>query len=144
VKQKPSNWLVLGNSYSYNAGSLTVLENGGFRHPVDDEAYGIAGKDEGWVASPSRHILLHEPPARPYSCGDTPVYWYQWHFSSRGSEFTIPGNAPGRYISPIAFVDGHVKSHDFTRALTEDVSHPYEATAEWVWYKAADGADQIR
>lgn len=144
VKQKPSNWLILGNSYSYNAGSLTTVGGGtGFRHPVDDPAYGIAGKDEGWVSSPVRHILMHEPPARPYSCGSQ-VYWYQWHFASAGNEFTDPKAAGGRFVSPILFVDGHVKNTDFTRALTADPSYPYETTAEWMWYKSTDGSGENR
>jgi len=141
-KQKPSNWLVLGNSYSYNAGGLTPVSGSGFKHPVDDAEYGIAGKDEGWVSSPVRHILMYEPPARPYSCGG-PVYWFQWHFASGGNEFTDPKAATGKFISPILFVDGHVKNVDFTRALTLDPSYPYETTAEWMWYKSTDGSGDI-
>lgn len=142
-KQKPSNWAVLGNSYSYNAGGLTEVVSNGFKHPVDDADYGIAGKDEGWVSSPVRHILMYEPPARPYSCGG-PVYWFQWHFATGANEFLDPKAASGRFVSPIVFVDGHVKNIDFTRALTADPSYPYEATAEFMWYKPTDGSGELR
>ena len=36
------------------------------------------------------------------------------------------------------FVDGHVKDHNFTRALTVDPYYPYEPAADWMWYKPAD------
>jgi len=137
AKQSPSNYDTIGCSYSYNAGSLTVIGGGGFRHAVDDAALGLAGKDEGWVPNPSLFILSHEPPARPYSCG-AEVKWYLWHFASGATEVSDPKRASGRFVSPVLFVDGHVKQHDFTRSLTTDPAYPYEPTSDWVWYKAAD------
>jgi len=64
--------------------------------------------------------------------------WFQWHQSVRGTEFLDPKVAPGRFISPILFVDGHTAAHNFTKSLADDPLYPYEPTADWVWYKPAD------
>jgi prepilin-type processing-associated H-X9-DG protein len=136
AKQVPSNYDTLGCSYSYNAGSLTTVAGGGYRTTPADEALGLASKDDSWVPNPSLYILAHEPPARPYAdCGGT-VYWFQWHMAGGGNQFSDVRAAAGRYVSPVLFVDGHVKQHDFTRALTADPAFPYEPTGEWIWYKS--------
>jgi prepilin-type N-terminal cleavage/methylation domain-containing protein len=138
AKLTPSNFKAVGNSYQYNSGPLTLLSGGGFRElgsPNLRET--IGGQSEGWVAEPSKFILLHEPPARIYGCLGTGPRWFQWHFSSAGpAEFVDPRTAPARFRSPILFTDGHVKDHNFTRALTLDPLHPYEATGDWRWYQA--------
>ena len=136
-KQVPSNYDTLGCSYSYNAGSLTVPAGGGFRHAVEDEALGLANKDEGWVPNPSLFILAHEPPARPYGCTEG-IRWYQWHFASGTTEIRDPQAANGRFVSPVLFVDGHTRQHDFTKSLTANPLYPYEAAPDWMWYKQAD------
>ena len=135
VKQKPSNFDTIGCSYSYNAGSLTVLSGGGFKKTPDDADVGLAGKPDSWVPAPSLYILVHEPPARIYGCANSPPYWYNWHLAGGGSEFTDPRRATGKFVSPVVFGDGHAKQTDFTKALTTDPLFPYEATDEWVWYK---------
>jgi prepilin-type N-terminal cleavage/methylation domain-containing protein len=139
-KFMPSNFRAAGNSYQYNTGPLTVLSGGGFRGLKSNTlTETIGGRAESWVSDPARFILLHEPPARIYGCLDSGPRWYQWHFSSAGpSEFVDPRNAPARFRSPIMFVDGHVKDHNFTRALTVDPYYPYEPSADWMWYKPAD------
>ncbi len=135
----PSNFKAIGNSYQYNTGPLTLLVGGSLRElgntgPLET----IGGKPEGWVTDPSRFILMHEPPARIYGCLGTGPRWFQWHFSSAGpSEFVDPRSAPARFRSPVLFTDGHVKDHNFTRALTLDPLHPYEATGDWRWYQPA-------
>ena len=130
----PSNYRSVGNSYQYNGGKLTLLSGGSYLGRPKGTFESIAGKPEGWVPDPSRFILMHEPPAQIYA-GDSP-YWYQWHFHPAGPvEFVDPRKAPGRFISPILFTDGHVKQQNFTQALTVDPYHPYEPTAEWMWYK---------
>ncbi len=137
-KLTPSNFKAIGNSYQYNTGPLTLLSGGSFRElraATLNET--IGGRAEGWVTDPSRFILMHEPPARLYGCGGSGPRWYQWHFSSAGpSEFVDPRTAPARFRSPILFTDGHVKDHNFTRALTADPLFPYEATGDWRWYQA--------
>lgn len=134
----PSNFKTVGNSYQYNGGQLTVPSGGGFLEfdnaPTVPET--LAGRTEGWVPEPTRFIVMYEPPARLYGCVGTGPRWYQWHLSSAGPvEYVDPRNAPARFISPILFADGHVKQHNFTRALTIDPLHPYEATPDWIWYK---------
>jgi len=109
----------------------------------------MAGKAEGWVPDPVRHILFYEPPARIYSqrsLFDAPppppnlstAIWYQWHEATPINHFFDPRMARSRFISPIAFVDGHVARHDFTRRILDDLLFPYEPTKDWVWYKPAD------
>ncbi|HRI12290.1 MAG TPA: prepilin-type N-terminal cleavage/methylation domain-containing protein [Verrucomicrobiota bacterium] len=134
----PSNFKTIGMSYWYNGGQLTVPSGGGFL--LFDNATTVpetlAGRPEGWVPEPVRFIVMYEPPARLFGCPDSGPRWYQWHFGAAGPvEFVDPRNAPGRFVSPILFADGHVKQHNFTRSLATDPLHPYEATADWMWYK---------
>lgn len=138
TKATPSNFRAIGNSYQYNSGPLTLLAGGGFRElPPGVMRETIGGRPEGWVMEPSKFILMHEPPARIYGCLETGPRWYQWHFSSAGpSQFVDPRSAPAKFRSPILFTDGHVKDHNFTRALVTDPYFPYEATGEWRWYQA--------
>ena len=131
----PSNFKAIGNSYQYNASKLTLLAGGSYKGLKSGNLETIAGKSESWVPEPSRFILMHEPPARIYA-SDSP-YWYQWHFHPAGPvEFVNPQSAPGKFVSPVLFTDGHVKQENFTRALTVDPYHPYAPTADWMWYKA--------
>jgi len=135
---KPSDWETLGCSYHYNAGELAYLTGGGFKQQPEDQDYGLAGKDEGWVPSPSLYILLHEPPARLYGCPTTGIpMWYQWHFLRGPSDIEDPQTARQEFISPIAFVDGHVAQHNFSKSLSTDPYFPYEPTKDWIWYKPA-------
>ena len=130
----PSNYKAIGNSYQYNAGKLTLISGGSYLGVKSGNLETIAGKAEGWVTDPSRFILMHEPPARLYA-GNGPT-WYQWHFQPAGPvEFVDPQAASGRFISPVLFIDGHVKQHNFTRTLTVDPYHPYEPTSDWMWYR---------
>jgi prepilin-type N-terminal cleavage/methylation domain-containing protein len=140
---KPSNWEAFGCSYHYNAGRLGFVVGGGFRQKPEDEWEGLAGKDEGWVPSPTRYILLHEPPARIYGCGE--AWWHQWHFLRGYSDLADPQTARQQFISPIAFVDGHVAQHNFSKELSTDPLFPYEPTKDWIWYKpAANAAPPLR
>jgi len=133
---KPSNWKTIGCSYQYNAGGLIYLLGGGFKQRPEDEANGVAEKNEGWIPSPERYILAHEPPARIYGCGEG--VWYQWHFVRGPSDIWDPKLARQDFISPILFVDGHVAQHNFSKSLSTDPYYPYEPTKDWIWYKPAD------
>ncbi len=137
AKQSPSNYDTVGCSYHYNSGSLTTLSDGGFQLP---RAGGIAGQSEDWAPNPALYILLHEPPARIYGCSDGGARWYQWHMNKGQTEIADPQRAPQEFRSPVAFVDGHVKFHNFSKSLSADPYHPYEATRDWIWYKPADPA----
>ena len=135
TKLTPSNFKSIGCSYRYNAGPLALLSGGSLLGLPHGGFESIGGKREGWVTDPSRFILMHEPSARITDCGSTPL-WTQWHFNSVGPiEYTDPASAPQRFISPVLFTDGHVRQHNFSRALSLDPFHPYEPTADWVWYK---------
>ncbi len=136
-----TKWDALGCSYHYNAGGLTAISGSTVtRVPQMDAEVGLAGKKEDWVPDPSRHILVHEPPARPWGCPGQPAIWEQWHRSQGRSEYTDPTIAPKLFVSPILFVDGHAKIHNFTKALTADPLYPYEPTKDWSWYRPADNA----
>jgi prepilin-type N-terminal cleavage/methylation domain-containing protein len=132
---KPSNWEAIGCSYQYNAGALTLLSGGGFLHKPADPINGIAEKSESWAPSPTHYILMHEPPARLYGCIHYEAEWHQWHYAHGATDITDPAHARQQFISPVLFVDTHVAVHNFSRALTEDPYHPYEATKDWMWYK---------
>jgi prepilin-type N-terminal cleavage/methylation domain-containing protein len=133
---RPSNFISTGNSYQYNAGLLSLLANGGFRLTPVDAANGIAEKPDGWVSHPSAYILMHEPPARIWGCINTGPLWYQWHYARGPTEISDPTSARAQFISPVLFVDGHTAEHNFSKSLMKDPYHPYEATANWMWYKA--------
>ena len=123
---KPSNFETLGCSYQYNGFSWdndTLAEL--------DDIYMLSGKKECYVTSPSRMILMYEPPAMWYG------NYYHWHFA-RGPSLIDPkdlANDSQKFISPILFVDGHSRSHDFTHALKDDPVHPLEPTRDWYWYE---------
>lgn len=127
---KPSDFETVGSSYHYNGGVLTVLDGGGFRKP---RAGALGSQPESWVARPERYILMHEPPARLY-----PKLWTQWHYALMRSDIDDVVYARQRFISPVLFVDGHVTTHNFARALSTDPYYPYETTKDWQWYQAAD------
>lgn len=138
---KPSDWVIAGCSYHYNAGKLTYLVGGGFRQRPEDQDVGLAAKEENWVPSPSLYILLHEPPARLYGCPPEIPKWYQWHFVRGPVDIDDPQAARKEFISPIEFVDGHAAQHNFSKALSTDPLFPYEPTKDWIWYKPA--AEQV-
>lgn len=139
-----SRWDKLGCSYHYNAGGLTQVAGGGTRLPQLDADIGLAEKTEDWVSEPSLYILVHEPPARPWGCPGRPAIWVQWHRVQGPNLFKDPAVAPRRFVSPVLFVDGHTKIHNFSKALSADPRFPYERTGDWIWYQPADSAAQGR
>ena len=128
IRAMPTAFGAVGNSYQYNGGRRQrIVPGGGLRK---EQAGLLQNKSESWVPDPSRFILLFEPPAVLHGG------WTQWHYNRGKTHFTDPNFAPRKFISPIAFVDGHVAVHNFTKSLTEDPLYPYEPTKDWVWYKA--------
>ncbi|MBA4148923.1 MAG: type II secretion system protein [Verrucomicrobia bacterium] len=120
-----------GFSYEYNNGMPNGLKQYYKHEPVGL----LLGQREGWMPDPARFILMFEPPAKPHPYKAGPVLWYQWHRSRAYTYFLDPRIAPPLFISPVLFGDGHVKVHNFTKALTEDPYYPYEETPDWMWYK---------
>jgi prepilin-type N-terminal cleavage/methylation domain-containing protein len=125
---KPTNYETLGCSYKYNAawwGNDTL-------QPLDDP-YMLSGKKENYVKSPSRMILMHEPPAFWYA------NYYHWHYA-RGPTLITPNqlaNDGQKFISPVLFMDGHAASLDFAFALKNNPNpaYPLEPTKDWYWYE---------
>ena len=124
---KPTDFDAMGTSYRYN---YYEWDNP-TRQPMADALYGLAGKDESWVSSPSFYILLHEPPALRwnYSGGG----YFIWHNNKQGT-LASPRAATSKFISTICFVDGHAAAHDFTQAIN-DTRNMCEPTGKWIWYK---------
>jgi prepilin-type N-terminal cleavage/methylation domain-containing protein/prepilin-type processing-associated H-X9-DG protein len=135
-----TKWTALGCSYAYNAAAFTKLVTPPTLLQQQDPEEGLAGKPENWPLEPSRYIMVYEPPARPWGCPNAAAIWVQWHRARGKHEFTDPARAPQRFISPILFVDGHVKIHNFSKALTVDPIHPYEPQPDWIWYRPLDSA----
>jgi prepilin-type N-terminal cleavage/methylation domain-containing protein len=115
----------------------------------------LPGQSEGWVKQPSDYIYVYEPPARPMHkpilapdlCNlqaiQEPYNYFHWHLNTGPpSVFDIAADNQ-KAISPILFVDGHAKSHDFTKSLHEDWRYPTEATRYWTWYQPVIGTNGL-
>lgn len=132
----PSCWETRGYSYEMNSGFQVGLRIPYTLHPV---AGTISGKSESWVPYPTKWILYYEPTAKPQVCHHfVPHFeprWYQWHRNRGKTDFLDPRLAPALFYSPILFLDGHAGFFNFTESLCADPYHPYEETADWMWYK---------
>lgn len=134
---KPTSWESVGCSYLYNAGLFGSEWEWDCSRTRTNGA-GLGGQSVNWVESPTRYILMFEAPARRDD-----KYFYHWHYR-RGPSDIGPRSAEGwpelrrdtqRFISPIAFVDGHVAKHDFTQAIQANPKFCCEPTKDWVWYQ---------
>jgi prepilin-type N-terminal cleavage/methylation domain-containing protein len=132
----PSCWETRGFSYEMNVGTPNGLPSPSTLRPV---AGSIIGKTETWVGDTARFILFYEPPASPQVCHASPPLfkprWYQWHRNRGKTDFLDPHMAPSLFYSPILFLDGHSKVHNFSKALCTDPYYPFEETRDWIWYK---------
>lgn len=135
LTQLPSNWDTSGCSYHLN-GELTMLAGGGFRfRSRQDSGSMILGQLQSSFLSPARMIVMTEPSARLYQCGED-VEWVQWHGALGGvHHFNNPRRAPREFRSSVLFMDSHVAVEDFSDALQRDPLFPYEATATRMWYE---------
>ncbi len=128
LSQKPTQWDTIGCSYRFN-GSIWIPDSQ-LKNPASDPDANLCGKKESWAPEPSRFIMMHEPPAYPFN-GE----YYHWHYakgktSLSQSELTRDGQ---QFISPVVFVDGHARTHDFTAMLK--TLFPLEPTDSWIWYR---------
>jgi len=73
-------------------------------------------------------ILMYEPPAMWYA-----INCYHWHFARGPTAVADPTQDGQKFISPIAFVDGHVAQHDFSQQLHEE--YTIEPMPDWYWYE---------
>lgn len=139
VNYAPSCYYAFGCSYRLNEGSWKYT-----RHPV---AGTLFNKTISWVASPSKYILMYEPPAKPTwkiigtICDARGVefrYYFHRHFYTGKTTIlqTELARDTQKFISPILLVDGHAASYDFTKALKTDPQYPIEETKDWIWYQA--------
>jgi prepilin-type N-terminal cleavage/methylation domain-containing protein len=127
---KPGKYEALGSSYCFKSSSVgnSTLQDadGG-----DDIGENLSRKKENWVPDPVRFIMIYEPPV---------TWWgnyYHWHYA-RGPTTVPPAQLDGdrqKFISPILFVNGQTRNHDFTHALKDDPNYPMEPTKDWVWYR---------
>lgn len=128
----PTCWETVGCSYIYNASWAGIWGK------YDTEGY-LSGQKTTWVAKPSTHILMYEPPATVW--GQDPLetsFALHWHYVNSPVR-TLIGDVSGdgnRFISPILYVDGHSANRNFTRSIKADPYYSNEETADWTWYQA--------
>jgi prepilin-type N-terminal cleavage/methylation domain-containing protein len=123
-----------GSSYRFNWNLGSEYVNGSL---AQDPAYNLAGKKESWVDDPSRFIMMSEQAA---------YYWNyngiegiaQWHYSSHPGRVynsqTIKAD-PDKFVAPILFTDGHVRTIDFTPTFKGNPQFPLEPGEDFQWYK---------
>jgi hypothetical protein len=125
---KPSDWEALGCSYRFNG--LLHPDPSQLRQVPADYDYNLCGKKRSWVPDPARFIMMHEVPGYDWA-----GQFYHWHLASGKTTVTRSELAsdPQKFISPVLFVDGHVRVHDFTKSVR--LPYSLEPTADWIWYK---------
>ncbi len=134
----PTCWESAGCSYDYNI-YVPWCVYYRTRYPLENGTGSLGGNKTGWVPNPSLFILAHEPPARSYQAvgGPPPCIFTHWHYSHTPfavGTADVPSDGQ-KFISPIAFVDGHAAQHDFTSTIKADPDFIYEPTKDWMWYK---------
>jgi prepilin-type N-terminal cleavage/methylation domain-containing protein len=127
----PSDYAVMGTSYTYNTGES--IDNDAPLGKDADPVLGMAGKQEAWVPSPSKFILLYEQPALKWNWSGG--LYFLWHYARRPGTVASPFATEGsKFMATIGFVDGHSACYDFTRQML----HPqfmFEPTVNWMWYR---------
>jgi hypothetical protein len=127
----PTWFEALGCSYRYNPNPWVAQT----RSPMADPVLGFSDKPESWITFPSRHVLVHDPPALPASGDFSGTEIYFSHYSSGPTAVTSFKQIHQRCIAPLLFVDGHTIYRDFRPFILKDLYYPAEPTAEWIWYK---------
>jgi hypothetical protein len=128
----PSDYAVMGTSYTYNTGES--LDGNPPLHTDADPAVGMAGKPEGWIPSPSKFIMLFEQPALKWNWSGG--RYFLWHYARRPGTVASPFATGGsRFMATAGFVDGSAACYDFTRQMLNPL-YMVEPTLNWMWYKA--------
>ena len=144
-----------GPTARYAFGCSYRLNTAPWEHTKYEVAGVLPGQKEGWVKQPSEYIYVYEPPAvpmlKPLLNPDLchlrgilePYNYFHWHLNRAKSSVFDIANDNEKALSPILFVDGHAKMHDFTKALHEDWRYPTEATKDWTWYQPVIGTNGL-
>jgi prepilin-type N-terminal cleavage/methylation domain-containing protein len=124
----PTWFEAFGCSYRYNPMPWAPT-----RVEEADPVLGFGDKPESWITFPSRHVLMHDPPALPGTYGGLSIFFS--HYSSGPTVVTSVQQIRQRCVAPLLFVDGHTIYRDFTRIILKNRDYAAEPTAEWIWYK---------
>jgi prepilin-type N-terminal cleavage/methylation domain-containing protein len=130
----PTCWETAGCSYMANYDGEGIF----YRYPDENIGHGYGSKKTPNILNPSLFIELYEPPATGWAQLPLSISFFtHWHYVPRRMQ-TLIGDIqsdPGRFISPIAFIDGHAASFDFTSTIKADPYYANEATKDWIWYE---------
>ena len=100
-------------------------------NPVDHPHGGGEGRSKG------NHP---QTPWAPYYQSYNTWAWSYSHEARRPYIVFQWSEVTGKIISPTLFADGHALREDFTASIRKNPSYPAEATPEWYFYEAAQGA----
>jgi prepilin-type N-terminal cleavage/methylation domain-containing protein len=124
---------VAGTSYYYNVNPyVTIKPPNQLADPID----GLAGKPEGWILKPSRHVLLHDWPAMPWQAPDGGFFLHNWHYPSGKVTTRDLQNLSKKTVAAVLCLDGHVKHFNLLQHFRKTFPYPAEPTPELDWYIA--------
>lgn len=112
---------------------------------AEDWLFNLGLKKQSWPPAPARFITMHEQGA--YLWGDYllefGVQVSQWHYAANPGQsyyYMIQRHptiqeAPGKFVAPALFVDGHCQRCDFTAVIKSNPFRALDPTKDWMWYK---------
>jgi prepilin-type N-terminal cleavage/methylation domain-containing protein len=124
-----NNFKSLGSSYKYNENPWSNIPT---KLKLADPINGLAGKPESWLPEPSRHVLMHDPPALT-----SPGFAIWWHYGA-GKQGTGLQNLSKKSVAPILYVDGRVKFYSLRSFYLQNLPYTAEATPDRKWYKSVE------
>lgn len=62
------------------------------------------------------------------------THWHEWRGKTDVLDVDMSKDT-SKFLSPIGFVDGHVKRTDFTHNMQTTRPYVWEETKDWMWYK---------
>ena len=133
-ERRPSVFATSGCSYRFN-----YLWQPNYSGIAEDAYNNLGLKKDSWPPDPARFISMHEFGAfvfvDPYSDFYEVTQWHEASKAGKGLWGDELKNAPGKFIAPILFVDGHSQRCDFTASIKKSPLHALEPTQDWIWYK---------